>query len=211
MSSQASTIARSCASASSIARTAPKKLSRPLCWSSSLAAVSASGSPAPSTRANGREPALDLLVTLECRERTSETLGELRPDHFRLIRFADVALGADHLHQRPVDDAGSERRAPSATNTYRRLAFSEPVLELVEQTRLAHTGLPDHRDHVGRRVPLHPFEGALQLRKLLIPPDERGRRGAPRLRPARLPDLERLPRRHRLGLPLHPQRRQLAI
>src|SRR5204862_7592845 len=127
------------------------------------------------------------------------------------IAVEDLALGAQHLGQRPVDDARAERQAAPAQHPRCAVVARQAALELMQHARLAHACLADERDQMRRAVARDALVERLQLGELGFPSDERRARLTPLAGPAELAQLQRAPGRYRLGLALERQRLELAV
>ena len=128
MSSQASTSGSTLRERLQKARTAPKKRSRALCASSPLMTLLPCRRRRPArSRAGARAARCRRATCVALRRRsqaaTRAAARQLRPGDLRRVAVDDLALGAQHFAERPVDDARAERAGivPLRTRT-RRLA-----------------------------------------------------------------------------------------
>ena len=139
------------ARASIAARTAEKNASRSFCGSSISTGIGVVRAPrcpagAPRARRGARPPRARLVVA---QQQPARVVLDLLPGLVRAVLVEDPGVGADHLAERPVDDARAVGEAASLAERGRLLGeLLDALAELVQQARLADAGLPDQRDQV---------------------------------------------------------------
>ena len=109
---------------------------------------------------------------------------ELPPCLLGRVGVHDPALGAQHLAESPEHDARAVREAAPGAHRGRDRVLAEHALELAQQARLAHAGLADQADQVGRALAHHALVERLERDQLVVAAHQRrlvrGRERGPR-------------------------------
>ncbi len=100
-------------------------------------------------------------------EQVEGVVAQLEPGLLGGVRVDDPALLAQHLAERPEDDAVPVGQAAPGAEGRGDRAAAELGLELAQHARLAYARLADQRDQVGRALELDALEDRLQRRQLL--------------------------------------------
>ena len=153
------------------------------------------------------------LVLVVAEQQAARVVLDLLPGLVGVVLVADPRVGADHLAEGPVHDAGAIREAAALAERGSRLgALLDALAELLQQARLPDPRLADERDEVGSALARHAAVERLHQRQLVVAADQR-RRGACTDAARGLCGHEPygLPRGHGLGLALQMQGLEGAV
>ena len=159
-----------------------------------------------------RRPPLDgLPLALVGQQEAARVVLDLLPSLIRAVPVEDARVGADHLAEGPVDDAGAVGEAAALAEGGGLLGqLLDALAELVEQAGLADARLADEGDQVRPPLAGHPAVEGLHERELVVAPHER-RCCAGSALLLRGEGANGLPRGHGRRLPLQVQRRRAPL
>ena len=131
-----------------------------------------------------------------------DSVRELAVRDLRRVRLEHTCLCLRHLAERPEADALPVRQAAALAPGDQLGQLLDDRQQLRDEPALAHPGNPDERDELRLALPSYPLERAREQHDLVLPADELREWAALDVHADTRLRLERLPRRHRLGLAL---------